>query len=335
MDDIALAKLIIENVRTYGIVGIRPDGVITAWSRGAEAITGYTRDEAVGMNFRRLFTESDVAAGMAEMELAVARSDGRAEDSRWHQGKDGRLFWANGMTLDVGEDDLFVKIFRDETSSKEAELHRTLLLNELNHRVKNTLATVQSVAEQALRSAGVDRPIRDDLTNRFMALSRAHNVLVEDNWAGADLRALICEVIAPYEREPSPFLLTGPPVRLHPSQAVSLSLGLHELTTNAVKYGALSAAAGRVSVTWNLAENGDGKRFLTLLWSEADGPIVAPPTRQGFGTKLISKTFTADEGSRAEVLYPPEGARCSLFLPLHEQDALVVAGSPAETSSAP
>src|SRR5690606_34909745 len=124
-----------------------------------------------------------------------ALEDGRHEDSRWHLRKGGERFWANGLTLPLDHGEAVVmKVFRDETPLKRADDQRILLLNELNHRVKNSLATVQSVADQTLRSAGVDAGIRKDLIARIMALSSAHNVLVDRNWAGADLEAIVRDV---------------------------------------------------------------------------------------------------------------------------------------------
>jgi PAS domain S-box-containing protein len=322
LSDATLAKLVVQDIRSHGIVGLSPDGIILAWTPGAEDITGFTRAEVMGRHFRMLFLEADQAAGMPEGELQTALADGRAEDSRWHGRKNGSLFWANGVTVSFPDKDVLVKIFRDETEAKRAEEQRILLLNELNHRVKNTLATVQSITEQALRSAGVEERIRNELTQRLLALSRAHNVLVDDNWAGADLRTLICEVLAPYEGEPSPIHLDGPTVRLHPSQAVGVSLACHELATNAAKYGALSVPHGQVQIGWNVAHNGRGERFLTLLWAEQGGPPVQPPTRRGFGTKLIAHTFSSESGSRAEVSFPPDGARCVMVLALRDDDLL-------------
>ncbi len=337
MDDIALARLIVENVRSYGIIAFQRDGVITAWAGGAEAITGFSRQEALSMTVADLFTDADRAAGMPQAEVETALRVGRAEDSRWHLRRDGSLFWGNGVTIDLGRDGLLAKIFRDETPAKKAEEHRILLLNELNHRVKNTLATVQSVTDQVLRQAGVDREIRQSLTDRLIALSQAHNVLVQENWAGADLRALICEVLTAYDREPSPLKLTGPAVRLHPSQAVSVSLACHELATNAAKYGALSHREGRVEVEWNLAHSGEGRRFLTLLWRESGGPPVRPPEREGFGTKLITRVFADQRGGSARLIYEPDGLQCSVVLPLRDEtgDGLedIAPGGPAEPVS--
>ena len=233
-----------------------------------------------------------------------------------------------------GEEGRIMGVFvqgHEVTETVKADQRQRLMIDELNHRVKNTLATVQSIAEQGLRAAGVDKKVREGLANRLIALSQAHNVLVTENWAGADLRALICEVLTPYEREPSPIRLQGPAVRLHPSQAVSVSLACHELATNAAKYGALSTPEGRVTIDWNLAHNGEGQRFLTLLWRESGGPAVDPPSREGFGARLIRQTFATEQGGRANIQFPPEGAHCSLVLALKDEEA-VGEGQPADPS---
>jgi len=318
-----LAQLIVRTIKAYAILVLTPNGEIVAWLGDAEVVTGYERDEVIGRNFDLLFTEPDRAAGAARSEIEVALKDGRAEDSRWHLRKDGERFWANGMTVRLdAEEPLLVKVFRDETPAKRAEEQRILLLHELNHRVKNTLATVQSVVEQTLRAAGVDNELRENLAGRIIALARAHNVLVDQSWAGADLDVLVADVARPYERDPSPFEFEGPQVRLHPSQAVTLSLALHELATNAVKYGALSVAQGRVHLSWNIAHNGSGDRYLTLLWKESDGPPVAEPTRSGFGSRLLRQTFSDQEGGRARLTFSPEGVSCVMSLRLIDVDQI-------------
>jgi PAS domain S-box-containing protein len=169
-----LAHLIVRTIKAYAILVLSPDGEIIDWLGDAEAVTGYGRAEAIGRNFDLLFTEPDQAAGAARAEIDVALREGRAEDSRWHLRKDGERFWANGLTLRLDSSEVaLVKIFRDETPAKRAEEQRILLLNELNHRVKNTLATIQSVVEQTLRAAAVGADLRADLAGRIMALARA------------------------------------------------------------------------------------------------------------------------------------------------------------------
>ncbi len=334
MTDLAapLATLIVDNLKGYALLTFKPDGTITNWLGDAPGVTGYSREEALAMNLADLFMESDRATGAPRAEIEAALNNGRAEDSRWHQHKDGSPFWANGLTMRLTEDgDTLVKVFRDETPSKLADEHRVLLLNELNHRVKNTLVTVQSVISQALRSAGVAAAIRNDITDRLIALARTHNVLVEKNWAGADFRQLLAGVLTPHDRDPSPFTLEGPDLRLHPSQAVSLSLALHELTTNAIKYGALSATDGGVSLTWNTAQNGLGVRFLTLLWREHGGPAVSEPNRLGFGSSLIRQTFASQDGAQAHIEFRPGGVECSMVMRLADDGTTRGDSAPEDT----
>ncbi|WP_293676433.1 HWE histidine kinase domain-containing protein [uncultured Phenylobacterium sp.] len=320
-----MATLILEHAREYAILTLDLAGTITSWSAGAERITGYTSDEAVGMDFAVIFTAADRSAGQPRFELEQAWREGRAEDSRWHLRKDGERFWANGVTMslrDAGVEGL-IKVIRDETSGRLADEQRVLLLNELNHRINNTLATVQSLVEQTLRAAEVDRSVRDDLTARLMALSDAHNALVAENWAGADLHAIVTRALSPYEQPGrGRFTVDGPPVRLSPPQAVSMSLVLHELATNAVKYGALRTLSGSVAVDWNQHVDSQGGRHLTLLWAEEGGPVVSAPTRRGFGSRLIARSFAEDSGGRARIDFAAGGVRCVIELTLSTEAEL-------------
>ena len=314
-----LANLIIENALGYAIFTMDLDGTVTSWSRGAEEILGYGRQEAIGLSFSDLFTASDREAGADRAELDNAKTLGRAEDTRWHLRKDGSRFWGNGMTMGIFAPELtgLMKILRDETPAKLAEDQRVLLLNELNHRIKNTLSTVQSITEQTLRAASVDPKIRKDLTDRLMAVSDAHNVLVDESWAGADLGTIVRQALAPHDhRQNGRFEIDGPLVWLSPQQAVAMALALHELATNALKYGALSTEKGQVEVTWNLAHNQLGARQISLLWRELGGPPVTPPQHTGFGTRLIARTFGQENGGHARIDYLPQGVQCVMQLEL-------------------
>lgn len=317
--DATLANLIIENALGYAIFTMDLEGRVTSWSSGAENVLGYDRQEAIGLPFCDLFTASDREAGADRRELETAKANGRAEDTRWHLRKDGSRFWANGMTMGIFAPELtgLLKILRDETPAKVAEDQRVLLLNELNHRIKNTLATVQSITEQTLRAAKVDPGVRRELTDRLIAVSEAHNVLVNESWAGADLGVIVRQAMTPHDhRETSRFEIDGPLVWLSPQQAVTIALALHELATNALKYGALSTERGQVRIEWNLAHNQVGLRHISLLWRERGGPPVTPPTHTGFGTRLIARTFSQESGGEARIDYLPEGVQCVMQLPL-------------------
>jgi two-component sensor histidine kinase len=274
-----------------------------------------------GLYIDETFAPSDRAAAAPERERETARHEGRAEDTRWHCRKNGGRFWGNGVCirLDGPDPPGFLKIVRDETRLKMADEQRILLLNELNHRVKNTLATVQSIAEQTLRAGGVELTVRDNLSRRLQALSQAHDLLVTENWAGAELRAIVETALAPHLHEELRHIsFDGPPVRVSPQQAVSISLALHELATNALKHGALSRPEGTVSVNWNTAIDGEGRRYMSLLWTEKGGPTVVEPTRKGFGARLIARTFGPDSGGASRVDYRPEGLTCVIDLPLSQ-----------------
>lgn len=331
-----LAELIVENATDYAIFTMTAEGVIRSWNPGAVRIFGYNVNEAVGMDFRLLFGEPDRLARAPEQELTRALADDRAEDTRWHRRRGGEMFWSNGVTMKIGSPDggpELLKILRDETALRMAEDQRILLLNELNHRIKNTLATVQSITEQTLRAAGVDSAVRTLLGERLMALSEAHNVLVQQNWAGADLETIIRGALAPHQNVVgSRFDIAGPMVRLSPNQAVIVSLALHELATNAAKYGSLSADGGRVSVSWNESLNGFGERQMNLLWEERGGPPVAHPSRSGFGTRLLERAFISEAGGAARIDFAPDGVRCvmTLGLSLHPQEPLAVRAVAAE-----
>jgi PAS domain S-box-containing protein len=318
-----LARLVLDNAQEFAILTATFDGTITSWSPGAERVFRYGASEAIGNNIEMLFTPSDRSTGAPQQELQKMQRDGRAENSRWHLRKDGEWFWGNGVSLRYEDQQSagMLKILRDETAQKRADEQRILLLNELNHRIKNTLATVQSIAEQTLRTKQVDPATRVDLTRRLVALSEAHNVLVEENWAGADIRTITGKTLQPHvDGHADRITMDGPPVWLSPSQAVAMSLAIHELATNAIKYGALSTPGGSVRATWNIALDDQGARHMSYLWEESGGPAVAQPERSGFGTRLISRSFNQQNGGRARLVFQPEGVCCIIELSLSGPD---------------
>lgn len=208
----------------------------------------------------------------------------------------GRTLW-DGVEIDI-------------TDRKRWEEHQKLLVNELNHRVKNTLATVQSIAAQSFRGGNALDGPRASFEARLFALSRAYDLLTRENWAGVSLAEVVAAVIEPYRSATvDPFTIAGPALRAPPRMALSLSMALHELCINAAKYGALSAG-GRVSLTWT-----DGAR-LRMVWRESDGPPVAPPTRRGFGSRLIERGLAHDLGGTVVLDFAPEGVVCTIDVPV-------------------
>lgn len=222
---------------------------------------------------------------------------------------------------------------RDITEEKAAAERQRLLTNELNHRVKNTLATVQSIAAQTFRGK-TDEAARRMFDARMVALSNTHNVLTCENWESASLRSVVESALAPHalaEIDTARFDLVGPDTRLHPKVAVTLAMALHELMTNAAKYGALSVPEGRVSVHWALLPMNDGER-LDLTWTETGGPPVETPSRRGFGTRLIERQLPMEFDGSAEINFSPEGVVCRLAIPLtalgwHGQDVVLGRGA--------
>jgi two-component sensor histidine kinase len=204
----------------------------------------------------------------------------------------------------------------DITARKRADERQRLLLDELNHRVKNTLATVQSIAIQTRRTA--DAPsFEKAFLARIAALAQAHDLLTEVAWDGASLKNVIAQTLAPYvaDGQADRVELSGPNVRLSPNAAVSLTMAFHELATNAGKYGALSVVAGRVDVEWKV-DSPTEPTVVEIDWRESGGPRVPRPTRRGFGSRLVEKGLAREFDGRIELTFAPEGVRCHMHLPL-------------------
>ena len=192
---------------------------------------------------------------------------------------------------------------------RRAEEHQRLLMNELNHRVKNTLATVQSMGAQTLRGDRNPIEAREAFVSRLMALSTAHNLLTSERWETAELEDVVRMAVAPFDEPPGVrFAIEGPPLRLKAQHALGLAMALHELGSNAAKYGALSAEDGRVRISWQTAADGE----VRFLWEEREGPVVQPPIRRGFGARLIQEGLARELGGRASIDYLPEGLRCEI-----------------------
>lgn len=198
----------------------------------------------------------------------------------------------------------------DVTERRRAEERQQLLLNELNHRVKNTLAAVQSIAYQTLRSARTPADFRDAFESRLLALSQTHNLLTRENWEGASLRDVLEAELEAFGGD-GRALIDGPEVQLSPKAAVAMGMGLHELATNATKYGALSVARGLLTVRWYM----EGERLI-LDWREEGGPDVSWPDRRGFGSRLLEQGLAAELGGDVKLEFAPQGVICTMRLPM-------------------
>jgi PAS domain S-box-containing protein len=201
----------------------------------------------------------------------------------------------------------------DVTEREEAAAQRELLLAELSHRMKNTLAVVQAIARKTFKQAGA-RDRGRAFEGRLAALAAAHDLLTRDTWDSAPLARLAADILRLDEPNDRRVLLSGPAVLLPPKEAVAITLALHELFTNALKYGALSADGGRVALDWRRIEGPDPR--LRLAWTETGGPPVSPPTRRGFGSALIERALAHDCDATVTIDYPETGLTCTIDLPL-------------------
>jgi two-component system CheB/CheR fusion protein len=203
----------------------------------------------------------------------------------------------------------------DLTERRRGERERELLMRELSHRVKNILAVVQALAIQTDHSHSVEE-FREKFVGRLSALARAHSMLLEAEWRGGDLKELVEKSVEAYRSDhPDVMQIDGEPVPIAPSQGVGLSLILHELGTNAAKYGALSHQDGRLHVSWRI-EPGDQGRRVRLVWQERHGPRVQAPTQKGFGTRLIERAGAYELEGQVELDYASDGLRCEVNFPL-------------------
>lgn len=264
------------------IVVIDDDGVIRACNPAASRLFGYQGDEMLGGNIRDVMAPPyrDVRSPTGEAEKGVRRILGSGMALAGVR-KNGSTFTLELSVTEWREDGerRFTGIMRDVTEDVRVRELQRLMVNELNHRVKNTLATVQAMALQTLRSTATPQAAAAALNKRLVALAAAHDILTREGWEGADLADIVAAAV---EAHGGAVTTSGPPARLAPKPAVALALILHELFTNATKFGALGGG-GRVSINWS---GPPASSALTLTWREHDGPTVSAPVERGFGLRI-------------------------------------------------
>lgn len=240
----------------------------------------------------------EAGRNVVDYQVRIIRSDGAI---RWIEGSGRFIFGPDGAPIRV------VGTSIDVTERKLAEQHQRLLVNELNHRVKNTLAIVQAIAWQSLRSSGVAKPAREAFEGRIAALAAAHDLLTERNWEAGAIGQMVAGAVAPHDPGEGRLTIAGPAISLEPKTAVALALAMHELATNAVKYGALSTPAGSVDVRWAI-----DKRRLRLTWRETGGPPVVQPIQRGFGARLLEQGLAEELKGCVRLEFRPEGVICAV-----------------------
>lgn len=291
------------------------DGTILTWNRGCEELYGYAQGEAIGSVSHDLL-KSQHPLPRSEM-LEILQTDGTWTGEILHFAKDGSKVWVDSRheVLKVGGKLTVLESNRDITERRKSDEIRNLLVAELNHRVKNTLAVVQSVASQTARNSETIAQFIESFSGRLQSLSSGHNVLTDAHWCGADLRSLLKSELAVTVGPNSNVTLTGEDVFLPPQAALHFTLVLHELATNALKHGALSSPDGRIAVSWNRVPGGEPK--LQFLWKESGGPTVVAPRRRGFGTGLIERSSKLPH-TKAHLTFKPEGVECHMIANLVE-----------------
>ena len=239
-----------------------------------------------------------------QVKIGLQRTPGAALEERYLD-----FIYQPIVEVDGSVSGVFAEGF-DTTEQVQAQDQQRLLLDELNHRVKNTLATVQAISKQTLRGATDPAAFAEAFEARLLALSQTHNALTDGQWAGAGLRHILELELQPHG--PERVSLEGPDVHLPARMALSLGMVFHELATNAAKYGALSRD-GRLSVNWRREDGG-----LAFTWRETGGPAVTPPTRRGFGSRLVERSITSELRGKLAIDYRPEGLACQFWTPMTE-----------------
>jgi PAS domain S-box-containing protein len=284
------------------------------------SLTGYGRGEVLGQRFDFLMARPTDLEALAQVETAFAGGS-EGFEIRFRR-KDGSMFCAAFFTSAIRDKTGVVvqhfASFVDLTKHKQEADHLRFLLDELNHRTQNTLATVQAIALQTLRGAA-DKDVVDAFEGRILALSKAHSLLGRKDWEALSLRDVIDQILRPFglnDHRIVRFSVVGDDVRLHPKAALTLAMVFHELATNAAKHGALSnGAPGKIDIAWQVVPTSQGDR-MRLRWQESGGPSVTPPGRKGFGSRLIEGGLAQELDGEVRLDYKPAGVVCQFSMPV-------------------
>lgn len=298
----------IVEAANHAIFSFAPDGRIQNWNPAAEALFQYSREEAISKPFSELFPDGSDSNYLKL--LAVWRSEGTLRLETVMARKDGSHVPVSISMAPIknGSTPSAVAVtIEDITERKHWEDRRQLMNRELSHRVKNALAIVQAMSHHTLRSSPTPAAFTAALEGRLRAMSISHNLLTLSEWEGADMRELIGEQLAPHMSSGAQVNLSGPALLLPPGTVTSLGLILHEMASNAEKYGALSKPEGVVTIEWSVTPT--APNMLVLQWAEAGGPQIRKPEREGFGSVLIASS------GRVDKRFETDGLKCTIELP--------------------
>jgi PAS domain S-box-containing protein len=304
-----------------GIVETDAEGKFLRVNEAICAITGRDRDELMRTTLSQHTYADDIEGDLEAYRKQVTGDLNTYSIEKRITRGDGRRIWISVRSTPVRDSDgrfLYgVRVVQDITERKAAEERQKLLIDELNHRVKNTLATVQSLATQTSRGAPTPDKFRHAFEGRLIALSKAHDQLTARHWESADLREILRAAIAPYvSAAAEQVVMRGEDLTLRPRATLSLAMVFHELITNAAKYGALSVPTGRIHVEWDVRPSAGPDPQLHVEWREEGGPPVIPPARRGFGSKFIKGSIASELGGRAKLDFATAGLHCRIDIPL-------------------
>jgi PAS domain S-box-containing protein len=289
------------------------EGIIL-FNRGCEELYGYDKGEALGaIPAELLRTRYPMLLGAMLDHLGA---EGKWSGELLQSSKDGGEIWVDSRLelIRTGGRKLVVETNRDITERRKADEIRSLLVGELNHRVKNTLAIVQAIAAQTARTSSTIDKFVASLNGRIQSMSSAHHMLTDAHWSGAPLREIVNSQIAVSAGEPLKVDVIGDDVFVPPQSALQLTLMLHELATNAVKHGSLSRPEGRVTISWKTERSDDPR--IVMLWTERGGPTVTPPVARGFGTLLLERSSKLPH-LKAWLEFDPDGVVCRIEVKLN------------------
>jgi len=311
--DAALLLASIVETSDDAIISKNLDGIITSWNKGAERIFGYMEEEIIGKSVKVLIPRKYHAE--EDTILERIRHGQRIEHYETiRQRKHGSLINVSLTVSPVSNSQGKIvgasKIARDITERKRSETQISLLAREAEHRTKNILATVQATVHLT-QSETIDG-LKSAIEGRIQALANVHALFVQSRWEGANLRNLVTQELSPYCQDvEARARIEGPDLLLEPYAAQTIAITLHELATNAAKYGALSVPDGRVHVAWS----GGEKAHLILRWTETGGPLVTSPTRKGFGTRVMERMIREQLKGKMQFEWRADGLVCEIVLP--------------------
>jgi two-component system CheB/CheR fusion protein len=301
------------------LISISRDGTVRSWNPGAERLFGYPAHYAIRRQIGFLIA-SDAANQPAALLAQALQGDVTGAVEIVYKRPNAVELPVEMTAMPIRDETAAIvatlMTARDISERKRAESHSVLLVNELSHRVKNVLASVQSLAMETMRTAPTLDAFKQVFLARLLALSKTHELLVHREWRDAGLQDVLEAELAPYQTTgQTNWTASGENLRLTPKMALALGMAFHELATNAAKFGAFSVPAGHIAIAWSEQPGEDGRR-LHLTWIESGGPTVTAPAHKGFGSRLIADGLAYELDGDVHVDYHPDGIRCVVDVPI-------------------